>query len=136
MITCQAHPGEDITYRVCGLCVEETIKRISGKGLELMNNTDEWAVTDNGYPEPTVITVDENTDFSKIHKQAQLLEGVKQKIRRQAVGIKMFTGESGFLAWQHEEPREIFEITPTSVQNGSNGVKIVIFVTYNAGIIE
>ena len=101
-----------------------------------MNNTDEWAVTDNGYPEPTVITVDENTDFSKIHKQAQLLEGVKQKIRRQAVGIKMFTGESGFLAWQHEEPREIFEITPTSVQNGSNGVKIVIFVTYNAGIIE
>ena len=136
MITCQAHPGEDITYRACGLCIEEAIKRITNKGLEKMSNTDEWSTSDTGYPEPTVITVDENTDFSKIHEQAQSLDSVKPKIRRQAVGIKMFTAESGFLAWQHEEPREIFEITPTACASPCNGVNIVIFVTYNAGIIE
>ena len=102
-----------------------------------MNTANEWSPTDTGYPEPTVITVDENTDFSKIHEQAQPLDGNSSKVRRVAVGIKMFTAESGFLAWQQEEPREIFEITPTTCSNGrGNGVDMVIFVTYNAGIIE
>jgi len=134
MITCQNHPGEDITYRVCGLCIEDAIKRVKDKGLELMNNQDEWSIADNGYPEPTVITVDENTDFSKIHEQAQPLNGNSPKVRRSLIGMKIFKTPKEFEDWQCEEPREIFEVTPKSIGFDLRDNKI--FVTYNAGIIE
>jgi hypothetical protein len=98
---------------------------------------DAWVESETGYPEPTVITVDENTDFSKIHEKAVPLDGSSKKVRRVMIGIKMFNGELDFQTWQKEEPREIFEITPTIVHREGNLSPIpVIFVTYAAGIIE
>lgn len=91
-----------------------------------------WEATDTGYPEPTVITIDENTDLSKIADMAQ--DFGAPKVRRVAIGIKMFLNEEDFLAWQQAEPREVFEITPTAVTDGR--IKMVIFVTYANGIIE
>src|ERR1035437_8854999 len=69
-----------------------------------------WETTDTGYPEPTVITIDENTDLSKIADMAQ--DFGAPKVRRVAIGIKMFLNEEDFMAWQQAEPRELFEITP------------------------
>lgn len=89
------------------------------------------------YPEPTQIIIDDQTDFSKMYDQARPLEepSSKRGVRRVAVGIKHFTGEAEFIAWQKEAPREIFEITPTSITvNGE--ILNVIHVTYSWGIIE
>ena len=97
-----------------------------------------WDESNNGYPEPTVITIDENTDMSKIHELAtDVTDPIQKKIRRSAVGIVTFKNQEEFLEWQQEEPREIFEITPTVNGLTSEGEnRIVIFVTYNLGVIE
>lgn len=93
-----------------------------------------WNESSSGYPEPTVITIDEKTDLSKMHEKAQLM-GEPTKIRRAAIGIKMFMSELEFLEWQKQEPREIFEITPSALLY-LEAIKQIIFVTYAAGIIE
>lgn len=106
-----------------------------------------WEESQTGYPEPTVITVDENTDFSKIHKMALPVDS--PKIRRSLVGMMIFKTPEEFENWQREEPREIFEVTPKAIQNDINTLEDLIeqaqnenmivyriFVTYNAGIIE
>lgn len=95
--------------------------------------TEEWKESETGYPEPTVITVDENTDFSKIHEFA--LPADSTKIRRSLVGMKVFLCPEDFEAWQRQAPREIFEVTPKTCVIDDT-VRIRIFVTYNAGIIE
>lgn len=113
----------------------ETVAKIAevfGIGKVVANPPTAWETTDTGYPEPTVITIDENTDLSKIADMAQ--DFGAPKVRRVAIGIKMFLNEGDFLAWQKEEPREVFEITPTAVTDGR--IKMVIFVTYANGIIE
>lgn len=90
-----------------------------------------------GYPEPTVITIDENTDMSKMHESAIILDENSPKIRRVLIGMKIFGGELDFQEWQKQEPREIFEITPTAVlRDGHSSPIPVIFVTYAAGFIE
>lgn len=97
-----------------------------------------WDESTSGYPEPTVITVDENTDFTKMHER--VIEASSNKVRRVMIGIKVFSGEmceDDFQKWQKEEPREIFEITPTAVLRDGHITPIpVVFVTYSAGVIE
>lgn len=97
-----------------------------------------WEESETGYPEPTVITVDENTDFSKIHEKA--LPAEAPKIRRSLIGMKVFHTTGDFEHWQRQEPREIFEVTPKICAPRTNGssdaILTRIFVTYNAGIIE
>jgi hypothetical protein len=87
----------------------------------------------NEYPEPTQIVIGEDTDMSKIGNLAFFADQkqINQSVKRNLIGIKEFNSESAFMAWQHEEPREIFEITPLVV----NASVSRIFVTYNAGII-
>ena len=99
-----------------------------------MEDQREWREEETGYPEPTVIVVDENTNFDKIHEMA--LPASLPKIRRSLVGMKVFRTTDEFENWQKEEPREIFEITPTTIKQDQGGVIYRIFVTYNAGIIE
>jgi len=95
-----------------------------------MSKDPTWHVSDTNevcYPEPTVITIDENTDITQIGASLS-----KQKIRRQLVGMEVFCSTDEFINWQMEEPREIYEITPQAV----HGNYIKIFVTYNAGVID
>lgn len=96
--------------------------------------TEEWNESETGYPEPTVITVDENTDFSKIHEQA--LPAESPKVRRSLVGMMVFHTPEDFEAWQRQAPREIFEVTPKFCVTDRLDKFVRIFVTYNAGIIE
>jgi len=100
---------------------------------ETTPSLDSWTESSSGYPEPTVIVVDENTDFAKIHEQA--IPSDSPKIRRSLVGMKVFRTTEEFETWQREEPREIFEVTPKAIYNETN-IAYRIFVTYNAGIIE
>ena len=74
------------------------------------------------YVPPTQIVIDENTDMSKV--------GEKFGVRRGLIGIKVFDYPTEFEAWQREEPREIYEITPVY-----GGVSIKFVVTYAAGTI-
>jgi len=83
------------------------------------------------YPEPTVITIDENTDMSRIHETASVVG----QPTRHLIGIKTFRREEEFITWQKEAPREIFEITPKVVAIGSL-TTTHIFVTYNAGVTD
>lgn len=88
---------------------------------------------ESAYPEPTQIVIGEETDMNKIGELAFFADQkqIKQSLKRNLIGIKEFSSESAFMAWQHEEPREIFEITPLVVNSSLSR----IFVTYNAGII-
>lgn len=80
-----------------------------------------------GYPEPDVIVIDEKTDMNQIHKQVGT--------RRNLIGMCIFRTEKEFEDWQKKSPREIYEITPTSLYI-STDIVYRIFVTYNAGIIS
>jgi len=77
---------------------------------------------------------------TKMSEAAPTLEAPAVKIgsgiRRQLVGVMIFTSEKEFIDWQLKEPREIFEITPTIAHSSANEVHVRIFVTYNAGIID
>ncbi len=95
---------------------------------------DFWPESETGYPEPTVITIDENTDFNKIHEKILPVTSPK-KIRRHLVGMEVFRTEKEFENWQREEPREILEVTPKALLK-EGYIVYRIFVTYNAGIIE
>jgi hypothetical protein len=94
----------------------------------------DWEASETGYPEPTVITVDENTDFSKIHEEA--LPAEPPKIRRSLIGMLVFHCPEDFETWQRDAPREIFEVTPKAIHQTGNSIAYRIFVTYNAGVIE
>lgn len=126
------HITEDIIEDPALISAVEAQPSIAVNPKVVANPPTAWETTDTGYPEPTVITIDENTDLSKIADMAQ--DFGAPKVRRVAIGIKMFLNEGDFLAWQKEEPREVFEITPTAVTDGR--IKMVIFVTYANGIIE
>ena len=78
-------------------------------------------------PPPDQITIGESTFIPATFKPCS----------RHAIGIKIFRDEAEFIEWQAQEPREIFEITPTiTSSNDLRQVHVRIFVTYKAGILK
>src|ERR1017187_6038200 len=99
--------------------------------------SDEEIWEGDGYPEPSVIVIDEQTDLTAaVQLGAEASVGISSKIRRSAIGFKVFKGELDFLEWQKEEPREIFEITPMMCSGANNDIHVRIAVTYNMGVID
>jgi hypothetical protein len=85
---------------------------------------------DSQYPEPTVIIVDDDTDFSRMHEKV-----IVGQPKRSLIGLRTFACEEDFIKWQKEAPREIFEITPKALAIGER-ISTRIFVTYNAGVTD